>query len=83
MEDAIAQVAGGSTRDDLREQKKGSASGRSKAKPFSFVFRPKDGPYRLNISFQKSRVQKEELIDALRQVLRQLESGQIPVGKRG
>ena len=83
MEDAIAQVAGGSTRDDLREQKKGSAGGRSKAKPFSFVFRPKDGPYRLNISFQKSRVQKEELIDALRQVLRQLESGQIPVGKRG
>jgi len=83
MEDAIAQVASGSTRDDLREQKKVGAGGKAKPKPFSFVFKPKDGPYKLNISFQKSRVQKEELISALRQVLRQLESGEIPVGKRG
>jgi ParB family chromosome partitioning protein len=81
MEDAIAQVAGGSTRDDLREQKKG-AGGKGKAKPFTFVFKPKDGPYKINISFQKSRVQKDELIDALKQVLRQLESGQIAIGKR-
>lgn len=83
MEDAIAQVAGGSTRDDLREQKKSGAGGKGKAKPFHFVFKPKDGPYKLDISFQKSRVQKEELIAALRQVLRQLESGEIPLGKRG
>jgi ParB family chromosome partitioning protein len=83
MEDAIAQVAGGSTRDDLREQKKGSASGKGKAKPFHFVFRPKDGPYKLDISFQKSRVQKDELIAALRQVLKQLESGEIALGKHG
>jgi ParB family chromosome partitioning protein len=83
MEEAIAQVAGGSTREDLRERKKAGATGKAKAKPFQFVFKPKDGPYKLNISFQKSRVQKEELISALRQVLRQLESGEIPVGKRG
>ena len=83
MEEAIGQVARGSTRDDLREQKKVAASGRSKARAFQFVYKPKDGPYKINISFQKSRVQRDELIDALRQVLRQLESGELPLGKRG
>ncbi len=77
MEEAIAQVASGSTRDDLREQKKSSGEGKSKAKPFRFVFRPKDGPFKIDVSFQKSRVQKDELIEALRQVLRQLESGEL------
>jgi len=79
MEEAIAQVASGSTRDDLREQKKGSADGKTKPRPFHFVFRPKDGPYRIDVSFQKSRVQREELIEALKQVLRQLESGELPL----
>ncbi len=83
MEEAIAQVARGSTRDDLREQKKVGASGKSKPRAFNFVYKPKDGPYKINISFQKSRVQKEELIDALKQVLRQLESGHLALGKRG
>ena len=77
MEEAISQVASGSTRDDLREQKKSGAAGKSKTKAFTFVFRPKDGPFKINVSFQKSRVQRDELIDALKQVLRQLESGEI------
>ena len=77
MEDAIAQVVSGSTRDDLREQKKSERTGKSKARAFTFVFKPKDGPFKINVSFQKSRVQRDELIDALKQVLRQLESGQI------
>ena len=79
MEEAIAQVVSGSTRDDLREQKKVGATGKSKAKAFTFVFKPKDGPFKINVSFQKSRVQRDELIDALKQVLRQLESGEIPL----
>ena len=78
MEEAIAQVTSGSTRDDLREQKK-SGAGKSKSKAFTFVFRPKDGPFKINVSFQKSRVQRDELIDALKQVLRQLESGELPL----
>lgn len=82
MEEAIALVAGGSTRDDLREQKKVSASGKSKARAFNFVYKPKGGPYRINISFQKSRVQREELIDALKQVLHQLERGELDLKKR-
>lgn len=82
MEEAIASVARGSTRDDLRSQKKVAASGRTKARSFHFVFKPKDGPFKINVSFQKSRVQREELIDALRQALRQLESGDLKLPKR-
>ena len=82
MAEAIAQVASGSTRDDLREQKRGSTSGKSKARAFSFVYKPKDGPYKISISFQKSRVQREELIDALKQVLQQLERGELELKKK-
>jgi ParB family chromosome partitioning protein len=82
MREAIAMVVGGSTREDLRESKKVAASGKSRGRAFQFIYKPKDGPYRLNISFAKSRVQREELIDALRQVIRQLESGQIPVSRK-
>ena len=81
MEEAIAQVAGGSTRDDLREQKKGSSGEQGKRREFHFVYSPKDGPFRLNIAFHKTRVAKSELIDALRGVIKQLESGDLPLGK--
>lgn len=81
MEEAIAQVAGGSTRDDLREQKKGIAGDHDKRREFHFVYSPKDGPFRLNIAFHKTRVAKAELIDALRGVIKQLESGDLPLGK--
>ncbi|HEY3202726.1 MAG TPA: ParB/RepB/Spo0J family partition protein [Thermoanaerobaculia bacterium] len=82
MVDAIALVAGGSTRDDLRDRKKQvSASGKKKAGAYSFVYKAKDSPFRLNISFERSRVGRADLIDALRTVLRQLESGSLPVSK--
>jgi ParB family chromosome partitioning protein len=82
MEAAIALVLAGSTRDDLREQKKGNAGEPDKRRSFHFVYSPKDGPFRLNISFHKSRVAKAELIDALRGVLKQLESGDLELTKK-
>ncbi len=82
MEAAIAFVASGSTRDDLREQKKSAASGKAKARPFHFVYKPKDGPYRVNIQFSKSRVNRDEVIDALRRVLKELESGDLPLTRK-
>ena len=83
MEEAIALVAGGSTRDDLRQKKKkGGDSGKAKAKEFHFVYKPKDGPYRLDISFAKARVNRDELIGALKQIVKQLESGQIDIAKK-
>jgi ParB family chromosome partitioning protein len=81
MEEAIALVLSGSTRDDLREQKKGEPDS-DKRRPFHFVFAPKDGPFRLNIAFHKSRVARAELIEALRGVLRQLESGEIDLSRK-
>jgi ParB family chromosome partitioning protein len=82
MEAAIAQVLAGSTRDDLREQKKGKESDADKRREFHFVFAPKDGPFRLNIAFHKTRVAKAELIDALRGVIKQLESGELELSKK-
>ena len=80
MREAIRRVAAGSTRDDLRADKK--SSGLKRPRHFAFVYRPKDGPYKLNLSFQKSRVDKGELIDALRQVIKHLEAGEIKLPKR-
>ena len=82
MEAAIAAVQEGSTRDDLRESKKVAGSGKIRGRTFRFVYQPKDGPFKLNISFAKSRVQRAELIDVLRDVIRQLEKGEIEMPKR-
>ena len=82
MEAAIAAVQEGSTRDDLRESKKVAGSGKIRGRTFRFVYQPKDGPFKLNISFAKSRVQRAELIDVLRDVIRQLEKGEIDMPKR-
>ena len=82
MEAAIEAVQDGSTRDDLRESKKVAGSGKIRGRTFRFVYQPKDGPFKLNISFAKSRVQRGELIDVLRDVIRQLEKGEIDMPKR-
>ena len=82
MEAAIEAVIDGSTRDDIRDVKKGVASGKMKGRAFRFVYSPKDGPFKLNISFAKTRVQRGELIDALKDVIRQLEKGEIDMPKR-
>jgi ParB family chromosome partitioning protein len=82
MRAAIDMVKEGSTREDLRGHKKGESSGKAKSRSFHFVYNPKDAPYKLAISFDKSRVNKEELIGALRAVLRQLESGSLELGKK-
>jgi ParB family chromosome partitioning protein len=81
MREAIAAVARGSTREDLRHAKKGGERS-SSSKKFSFVYKPKGGPFRLNLSFGKSRVERGELIDALKQVIRRLEAGEIKMGKK-
>jgi ParB family chromosome partitioning protein len=80
MREAIAEAAAGSTRDDLR-RKKGDSGGKRPGR-FSFVYKPRGGPFKLNLSFQKSRVDKSELIDTLRQVIKQLEAGEIKLPKR-
>ncbi len=80
MEEAIDRVAAGSTRDDLRATKKDKTDGR-RPRHFQFVYKPKGGPFRLNLSFSKSRVEKSEVVQTLRDILRQLESGELRLSK--
>ena len=81
MREAIEMVKGGSTREDLRDQKKGEPAGKGKGH-FHFVYNPKDAPYKLAISFDKARVNKDELIGALRAILKQLESGEVKLSRK-
>jgi ParB family chromosome partitioning protein len=80
MEEAIEHVSGGSTRDDLRATKKEKSDGR-RPRHFQFVFKPKGGPFKLNLSFSKSRVEKSEVVQTLREILRRLESGEIRLSR--
>jgi ParB family chromosome partitioning protein len=82
MREAIRRVLSGATRDDLRDSKRGEGDDKRRPGRFSFVYKPKGGPYKLNLSFQKSRVEKSELIDALRHIIKQLEAGEIKIPKR-
>lgn len=82
MRDAIALVVAGITRDDLRERKRDEAEEGRRPRHFSFAYRPRGGPFKLNLSFQKARVDKGELIDALRRVIRDLESGEIRLTRK-
>lgn len=81
MREAIAQTAAGATRDDLRARKKKEAGGKRPGR-FSFIYKPKGGPFKMNLSFKKSRVEKSELIETLRQIIKQLEAGEIRLPKR-
>ncbi len=81
MKEAIRRVSAGSTREDLRDRKRGETH-RKRSKRFSFVYKPKGGPFKLNLSFQKSRVEKSELIETLRRILQQLEAGEIKLAKK-
>jgi ParB family chromosome partitioning protein len=60
----------GLSRDDLRRRSRQSTGGRRK--PFVFTFKSPDKSYRLNLSFRRSTVDREDLISALREILQQL-----------
>ncbi len=82
MREAIRRIAAGSTRDDLRASKKEEEPDSRRRGRFAFVYKPKGGPFKLALSFAKSRVEKSELIQTLKDVIKQLESGEIKLPKR-
>ena len=62
------------TRDTVRQQTAKAKAGRPKA--FVFRFRPPDKTFRLNLTFKKTRVERDDVIRALEAILAQLrESG--------
>jgi ParB family transcriptional regulator, chromosome partitioning protein len=61
---------GGTTRQQLREAVAKPKLGRPKA--FVFAYKPPSKQFNLKLSFAKSRVNREEIIDALEAILREL-----------
>jgi ParB family chromosome partitioning protein len=64
----------GMSRDDLRRRSKKPVGGRRK--PFVFSFKSPDKSYRLNLSFRRSSVERQDLIAALQEILQQLREEQ-------
>lgn len=63
----------GLNRDDLRRRlrKRASAKG-GRRKPYVFRFRSPDKSYSLSLTFRQSAVEKEDLVHALEQILREI-----------
>jgi ParB family chromosome partitioning protein len=61
---------GGTTRQQLREAAARPKAGRPKH--YVFAFRPPSRQFNLKLSFSKSRVNRDEVIEALEQILREL-----------
>jgi ParB family chromosome partitioning protein len=67
----IEKIAGqGATRQQLRDEAAKPKAGRPKH--YVFAFRPTTKQFNLKLSFARSRVTRDEVIDALEQILREL-----------
>jgi ParB family transcriptional regulator, chromosome partitioning protein len=77
MEQVVrAYAAGDLSRQELRKQTASKPEPKKAGRPKNFVFAVKDKalPFTLNMTFKKPNVDKKEVIDAVRQLLRRLES---------
>jgi ParB family chromosome partitioning protein len=77
MEDVVTAYASGELdRDALRKQTSAKQETKKAGRPKNFVFALKDKslPFSLNLAFKKPNVEKSEVIDALRELLRRLEA---------
>jgi len=77
MEDVVRAYASGELdRDSLRKQTAAKPEAKKAGRPRNFVFAFKDKslPFSLNLAFKKPNVEKGEVIDALRELLRRLEA---------
>ena len=77
MEQFVRAVAAGElSRDDLRKQTAAKPEPKKAGRPKNFTYTLKDKslPFSLNLAFRKSNVEKSEVIDAVRELLRRLEA---------
>jgi ParB family chromosome partitioning protein len=77
MEQFVRAVAAGElSRDDLRKQTASKPEPKKAGRPKNFIYTLKDKslPFSLNLAFKKSNVEKSEVIDAVRELLRRLEA---------
>jgi ParB family chromosome partitioning protein len=71
-----AYASGELSRDSLRKQTAARSEEKKAGRPKNYVFQVKDKslPFSLNMTFRKSNVAKAEVLDALRELVRRLES---------
>ena len=77
MEEVVrAYAAGELSRDELRRKTAAKPEPKKAGRPKNFVFELKDKslPFSLNLAFKKPNVEKREVIDAVRELLRRLEA---------
>ena len=78
MEDVVRRFAAGElTRDDVRKQT-AKPEPKKAGRPKNFTWQVKDKalPFSVNLSFRKANVEKSEIAEALRELLRRIESEQ-------
>jgi ParB family chromosome partitioning protein len=76
MEAIVTRIAAGeSNREDIRRQaaKKADTPKAGRPKNFTFQLKDKELPFTFNMTFRKSKVEKDEIIGALRAILERLE----------
>jgi ParB family chromosome partitioning protein len=77
MEKLVRSIGAGElSRDDLRKQTASKPEPKKAGRPKNYVFALKDKslPFTLNLAFKKPNVEKGEVIEAVRELLRRLES---------
>jgi hypothetical protein len=77
MEEVVRAFAAGElSRADLRKQTAAKPDPKKAGRPKNFVYAMKDKslPFTLNLAFRKPNVEKTEVIEAVRELLRRLES---------
>ena len=75
MEQALRRLAAGDlSREQLRKERKNGPKKAGRPKHFTFQYKDKSLPFSLNLAFRKPKVEKREIIDALRELLRRLEA---------
>jgi ParB family chromosome partitioning protein len=77
MDALVNRVAAGElTREDVRRQtaRQVEAPKAGRPKHYTFQLKDKELPFRMQLTFRKSKVDKDEVVAALREILRRLES---------
>jgi ParB family chromosome partitioning protein len=82
MEKKIRAIVAGATREALRQQKKDAEEEPRRARPFQFRYAPKNSPFRLSLAFNRSRVAKEEVVEALQKIIDDIRKGEIELKKK-
>jgi ParB family chromosome partitioning protein len=76
MHEMVQRIAtGGLTRDEARRARREETEPAPRPQPFLFDYKSDDESFHLRVQFRKSHVSDDELAAALREVLRQIESG--------